>query len=267
MKQRQQSSTNYPVTFLMRDSADHLTGKAGLTPTVTLSKNGGVFGAASGAVSEIGNGWYALAGDADDRDTLGDLLLHATSAGADPADERFVIVLVDPFSDTVKLAATQGAVTFGQMKILASAANEGALHIVNSAVGASKGIYISGPYGLYLNGPSGGGLYAIGAYGAQIIGTSGSGLSLAGTPGLEGASEGSGAIEWVYTLTSSVDGAAIPDAEVWVTSDATGLTLLASGRTDASGQVTFWLDAAAAVYVWRQCAGWNFTNPDTETVA
>lgn len=77
---------------------------------------------------------------------------------------------------------------------------------------------------------------------------------------------GAGAIEWTYTLTSSVGGAAIPDAEVWVTSDAGGVTVLASGRTNASGEVTFWLDAGT-VYVWRQKAGWNFTNPDTEVVA
>lgn len=77
---------------------------------------------------------------------------------------------------------------------------------------------------------------------------------------------GVGAVTWVYTLTSSVDGSAIPDAEVWVTSDAGGATLLASGRTDASGVVTFHLDAGQ-VFVWRRKSGWNFTNPDTETVA
>jgi len=30
--------------------------------------------------------------------------------------------------------------------------------------------------------------------------------------------------------------------------------------------VTFYLDTGT-VYVWRQKSGWNFTNPDTETVA
>jgi len=50
-----------------------------------------------------------------------------------------------------------------------------------------------------------------------------------------------------------------------VTSDAAGLTVLASGRTNASGEVKFYLDAGT-VYVWRQKAGWNFTNPDTEVV-
>ena len=44
------------------------------------------------------------------------------------------------------------------------------------------------------------------------------------------------------------------------------INLLASGTTNASGVVTFYLDAAT-VYVRRQKSGWNFTNPNTETVA
>ena len=39
---------------MMVDSTDHVTGETGLTPTVTLSKNGGGYAAAAGAVSEIG---------------------------------------------------------------------------------------------------------------------------------------------------------------------------------------------------------------------
>ena len=77
---------------------------------------------------------------------------------------------------------------------------------------------------------------------------------------------GAGGISFTYTLTSSVDASPIPDADVWVTSDAQGNTVLASGQTDSNGQVTFQLDAGT-VYVWRQKAGWNFTNPDEETVS
>ena len=86
MRRRAQSSTSHPILFFMADETDHLTGLTGLTPAVTLSKNGGSFAAAEGSVSEVGVGWYALAGDADDRDTLGTLILHATATGADPFD-------------------------------------------------------------------------------------------------------------------------------------------------------------------------------------
>ena len=80
------------------------------------------------------------------------------------------------------------------------------------------------------------------------------------------AQAGAGAITFTYTLTSSVDSTPVADADVWVTSDLAGSNVLASGTTDASGEVVFYLDAGT-VYVWAQKSGWNFTNPDTETVA
>jgi len=76
---------------------------------------------------------------------------------------------------------------------------------------------------------------------------------------------GTGAITFTYTLTDQ-DSAGINAAQIWVTSDAAGDTKLAQGLTDSNGQITFQLDAGT-VYVWRQKVGYNFTNPDTETVA
>jgi hypothetical protein len=96
MRRREQNSTDHPIMFFMADSADHLTGKTGLTPIVTLSKNGGSFGAAVGTVAEVGNGWYKLAGNATDRNTLGTLVLHAESAGADTFDMDIEILASDP---------------------------------------------------------------------------------------------------------------------------------------------------------------------------
>jgi len=81
-----QSTTTYPLIFLMVDDTDHVTGKTGLTPTVTISKAGGAFASPAGAVTEIANGWYKVAGNATDNATLGPLILHATGAAADPVD-------------------------------------------------------------------------------------------------------------------------------------------------------------------------------------
>jgi len=92
-----------PLVFLMVDATDHVTGKTGLSPTVTISKNGGSFAAPSGSVSEIGSGWYKVAANATDSNTLGPLLLHATASGADPVDDRFDVVAVDP--DTASVAS------------------------------------------------------------------------------------------------------------------------------------------------------------------
>ena len=90
-----QSSTAYPLMFLMVDSSDHITAKTGLSPTVTLSKAGGSFASPSGSVSEIGSGWYKVAGNATDSGTLGPLVLHATGTGADPVDVIYRVVAHD----------------------------------------------------------------------------------------------------------------------------------------------------------------------------
>jgi hypothetical protein len=100
-----QSQTASPLYFLMIDSVDHIAAKTGLSPTVTLSKNGGSFASPSGAVTEIGSGWYKVAGNATDSGTLGPLVLHATSAGADPCDMTFMVVAYDP-QDSVRMGQT-----------------------------------------------------------------------------------------------------------------------------------------------------------------
>lgn len=96
-----------------------------------------------------------------------------------------------------------------------------------------------------------------------------SGHSTAGSAGAAlqaGSSLGAGAISWSYTLTRSDNGQPIADAEVWVTTDSAGTNIIASGRTNQSGVITFMLDAGT-VYVWRAKTGFTFTNPDTEVVS
>ena len=85
------------LVFLMVDVGDHISGKAGLTPTVTLSKNGGAFASPAGAVTEIASGWYKVAANATDSGTIGALALHAEAAGlADPTDMLFSVVARAP---------------------------------------------------------------------------------------------------------------------------------------------------------------------------
>ena len=83
---------------------------------------------------------------------------------------------------------------------------------------------------------------------------------------ITGNSPGAGAVEFTYTLTEPDLVTPIPDADVWVSTDSAGATVVASGRTNQYGIITFYLDAGT-VYIWRQKSGYNFTNPDTETVA
>lgn len=96
-----QSQTARPLVFKMY-LAGTKTAATGLSPTVALSKNGAAFGSPSGAVSEVANGWYKVAGNATDSNTLGPLALYATAATADPTDELYEVVAYDP-TDAVRL--------------------------------------------------------------------------------------------------------------------------------------------------------------------
>lgn len=111
MKEIKQNSTAHPILFLLVEATDHITPREGAAPTVTISKDGGAFAAAAGAVTEVGNGWYALAGNATDRNTLGTLLIHITEASSDPADDRYVVVPWDPYDANLGLTNLDAAVS------------------------------------------------------------------------------------------------------------------------------------------------------------
>lgn len=96
----QQGQTAQPLVFLLIEDTDHLTGLTGQTPTVALSKSGEAFAAPAGAITEIGDGWYQVAGNATDANTLGPLILHASATGSDPLDMLFGVVAYNPLSST-----------------------------------------------------------------------------------------------------------------------------------------------------------------------
>lgn len=76
---------------------------------------------------------------------------------------------------------------------------------------------------------------------------------------------GIGSSSWSYTLTDSSTSLPIEGANIWVTTDANGSTVVASGYTNSSGSITFFLDAGT-YYIWRQHASYTFVNPDIEVV-
>lgn len=88
--------TVYNIVVLMVDSSDHVTGKGGLTLTITASKDGGTLGAITPTTTELGDGLYKLILNTGHTDTLGDLVLHVTGSGADPTDVMMQIVGFDP---------------------------------------------------------------------------------------------------------------------------------------------------------------------------
>ena len=86
-------ATTANVMVLMVDSADHVTGKTGLTLTVTASKDGAGFATldASATKAEVSSGWYKIGLTANDTSAIGDYVLHVTATGADPSDRILVI--------------------------------------------------------------------------------------------------------------------------------------------------------------------------------
>jgi hypothetical protein len=68
--------------FKMVDSADHVTGKTGLTVTATRSIDGAAFAACANSVTEITSGWYDI--DFAATDMNGDVIaFEFTATGAD----------------------------------------------------------------------------------------------------------------------------------------------------------------------------------------
>ncbi len=139
-------STVVNILFFMRDATDSISPKLGLTPVVTLSKDAGGFGAAAGAVSEVGNGWYALAATIVDSGTIGALALHATGTGADPYDE---VHQVTPELPGNLAAATIQAIWDALTSALTTAGSVGKLLVDNitgnafTRLGAPVGASIS----------------------------------------------------------------------------------------------------------------------------
>lgn len=129
----QQSSTAAEDELLIQflDSADHLTGKTGLTPTLQIRKTNGSFASPAGAVTEVGKGWYRIAPNATDNNTVGPLLIEGTASGADPAGSTYEVVPYNPHIvqkvdvDTIKTnpVVNAGTVTFPTGATLASTTN------------------------------------------------------------------------------------------------------------------------------------------------
>ena len=99
-------STAYNLSVFMTSSTDHVTGKTGLTLTITASKDGGAFSSISPTVTELANGWYTLALTTTHTNTVGDLALHITGTGADPAD--LALVVRARVTDDLAYPATSG---------------------------------------------------------------------------------------------------------------------------------------------------------------
>jgi hypothetical protein len=83
-------------------------GATGLTPTVTISKDGAAFGSLGGSITEISNKWYKVALNTTDTNTLGSLaLVFSTGTYTGDADQ----VVLDLPGATVNASQIGGSAT------------------------------------------------------------------------------------------------------------------------------------------------------------
>jgi len=239
-----QSSTQRSLIFLMVDSTDHVTGKTGLTPTVTLSKAGGSFASPSGAVTEIANGLYKVAANATDCNTLGSLWLHATGTAADPVDMEFEVVAYDP--QTAALGALMPTVAGRTLDV--SAGGEAGVDWSNVG-GQSTSVNLSATTTNLVNTlttytgntvQTGDSYARIGAAGAGltniVLPSGGLANITAWTVNITGSL--SGAVGSVTGAVGSVTGLTAADVAA-IKTKTDQLTFTVTNRVDASGDVTF----------------------------
>lgn len=169
-----QSTAANKMVFMV-DSTDHVSGKAGLTLTITASKNGAAFATITPTVTDRGSGWYNLALTTAHTDTLGDLAIHVTGTAADPTDLKFSIEVGDIASErqqalkeiygcsgTVWCVSTTGndttgdgltwATAYATCKKAASVAAAGDLILVSSGTIAEGNNVVNLPDGVSLRG-------------------------------------------------------------------------------------------------------------------
>jgi hypothetical protein len=136
-----QSTTQLALKFFLTDSGDHISAKTGVTATVTIRKEGGSFGSPAGSVTEIANGWYQVAANATDTNTLGEILLHATGTGADAFDGVVAMVVAfDPQASNLGLDAAGVRSAVG----LASANLDTQLAALPTAAGNATAVWGAG---------------------------------------------------------------------------------------------------------------------------
>lgn len=178
-------STARNLMVFMADSSDHITGKTGLTLTITASKDGAAFASISPTVTDRGSGWYNLALTTSHTDTLGDLAIHITGTGADATDiSRQVVVQIPGEVMTANMIQIDGLATNGNNATLKLKSLD-----LRSNSSSVNSLHVQG-YAESSSGSGGNAIYAVGgtAFGAGNNG--GSGLWVEGGPGFTGANRG-----------------------------------------------------------------------------
>jgi hypothetical protein len=279
-------STAFPLLFKMVDATDGITPELGLTVTVQISKNGSSFDVPAGAISEIGEGWYQVAGNAVDTDSLGPLILIAAAAGARTAEEVYHVARPIQLQQPAQLVPYQstGIILFRLSGLAASLPTVTLSKNGNTLFLAAAGtVSAIGSTGLYKLTPTAVDTGTLGPLVLRATGTVGlvpethdsyhyvfadatSAVATAVDAALQDDFDGlnveagfnragAGAYPWTAHIVDD-ENAPIPDAEVWLTNDADGENVVAGYiTTDDNGDAEFLVDADTTYYLWAKAAG------------
>jgi hypothetical protein len=101
-------------------SSDHFSTATGLSPAITISKNGGSFAnpaAGASVMTEIGTtGWYKFSLGTGDTDTIGALIIRATSATMDTIEVIYEVVKAVPVVNVTQVNGTAQTATMDTIK-------------------------------------------------------------------------------------------------------------------------------------------------------
>ena len=277
------------------DSTNGSTPETALTlapADVLLAKNGAALAAKSSATTSAhdDDGWYACLLDTTDTGTLGRLNLSVQEAGALPVWHNYAVVTANVYDslfstdklqvDAVEIDSTAQRATdlaeLAQFLIattctLTDKVADGSVLAQIMARGGDVSDYSSNDHSLeeqtVLHDTTQGLLSSIPtaaeitdavwdeAVGDHVTaGTTGKAVSLIA---------GAGASAKTVKVTLTGSGAAVPNCDVWLTSDVAGTDVVAGAQsTNDSGIVTFYVDIGTTYYVWVNKAGsYSYTNP------
>ncbi len=236
------------------DDTDFKTLETGLTIAqgdIQISKNGGAFAQTSESspvTTHDSGGWYPVPLTATDTNTVGRIWVRVQVSGALPIWWEGIVLAANVYD---ALVAGSDNLQVDTVQVEGGDATDALAAAVSGYDGPTKAEMDAAFTEIK------GATFDTSTDSLEAIRNRGDAAWLSGA--------GEGAITYEYTLTSSVDATPIDDALVEVYTEAAMTNKVAQGRTDAFGNVTFYLDAGT--YYFKQSkSGWTFTNPKAETV-
>lgn len=247
-------------------ATDHVTPTVPTNPVATVSKDGGAFGAAANAVTSVASGYctLTLTGAEMTADTG---CIRVTSDNCDPVHIEFY---TEPGYTATRAAlldyldaAISGREASGAAAAAVAGLNDLSAAEVNAEVDTALAEYDAPTKAELDSGLAGLSVPTAGQVADAVWDETLSAHNTAGSTGAKLADVDTlGAGADAVTLTVKLDGGTVVgNADVWISTSSTGSPLVASGTTNSSGQITFYLDAGVTYYCWREKVGYNFDNP------